>query len=508
MSAREGRPRGDRGGRGRGLGLTNPSTGNESEARAHHPVSASGGSDTGGGFVNRGGNRGRGPSRGRGPRETTGSPRNRLGNDEYTSGDLIFRYRSGSRCRLFFPGRSDLLCISQNTGATTPDPQITRKEDENVQLTNMTPKEDLAKSLDLPLRTGYGEGEQFSLRTNYFKVTIDANLELFRYDVNIGPLSTSTPALDNRKKRRQFFNVLFEEVPDFQTRAAAVATDYANTLITCKRLFHENLLQKEYRQVYRGEYESAQGNNGPRGNNEQVYRVTVRFQGTVPISEIVRHVESQPADISDFTARQDAIQALNIIMDGTPNKDTAVFQSGQNKFYRFPRNEPHQLYVDAYRNLDLGGCLIGVRGYYSSIRTSTNRILLNLNAQCSPFYPELNLLQMIRLLSTGPDPVPSNHELEDFISKLRVKVVYSTDGNTNVIKVMTVRGFSHPWVPDRDSQGRDRYNRDGTIKMKGTKDVNHDWGTAKSVEFSTTNPVRTLTVQQYFQDSKILLVCQ
>ena len=363
----------------------------------------------------------------------------------------------------------------------------------------MARKEDLAKDLVLPLRTGYGEGKEFSLRTNYFKVDIDANFELFRYDVNIEPLSESVRALDNHRKRRQFFNVLFEEAPDFRKRADTIATDYANTLITCGRLFDKNLPKKIYRQIYRGEYESARGNNDPPRDNEQVYKVTVTIQSTVSISEIVRYIQSQPADVSDFTTRQDAIQALNIIMAGTPNKNTAVFQSGQNKFYQYPRNVTPTLYVKAYENWDLSGCLIAVRGYYSSIRTSTSRILMNVNAQCSPFYPEMNLLEMISEFRKGA--VSKNHELEDFISKLRVRTEYNKDGNKKVTKVMTVRGFSHPWILDYDSNGKKRFNKDGTIKYKGTKDVDHDWGTSKSVRFDTVNPARNLTVAEYFDQS-------
>ena len=399
-----------------------------------------------------------------------------------------------------------MLSIRQNQGATIPDPQITKKEDQNVGSTKLAPTEDLAKNLDLPLRTSYGEGKQFSLRTNYFKVNLDENLELFRYEVNIEPISESARALQNRRKRRQFFKVLFEEVSDFRMRAAAVATDYANTLITCGRLFDMKILEKKYRQIYRGEYEPARGNNDPPRDNEQVYMVTVKFQSTVSISEIVRYIESQPADVSDFTTRQDVIQALNIIMAGTPNKDTAVFQNGQNKFYQYPRNEPRQLYVDRYRTCDLSGCLIAVRGYYSSVRTSTNRILLNLNAQCSPFYPEMNLLEMINVFLSVPSPIPSRYELEDFISKLRVRTGYTMDGNKRTTRVTTARGFSHPRIEDRDGKGRNRYNKDGTIKMKGTKGVDHDFGTAESVRFNTINPVRSLTVTQYFKESKALVM--
>ena len=337
---------------------------------------------------------------------------------------------------------------------------------------------------------------------------LDEKLELFRYDVNIEPISESARGLQNRKKRRQFFNILLEEVPEFQMRGAAAATDYANTLITCGRLFDKNLSEKRYRQIYRGEHEPARGNNDPPRDNEQVYMVTVKFQGPVSISEIVRYIKSQPTDVSDFTTRQDAIQALNIIMAGTPNKDTAVFQSGQNKFYHFPGNEPHQHYGDAYKTWDLSGCLIAVRGYYSSIRTSTNRILLNLNAQCSPFYPELNLLEMMRVFLTGPLPTQRYHELEEFIDKLRVRTKYTMDGNQRVTRVVTVRGFSHPWIADLDGKGNNRYNKDGTLKMKGTKDVDHDWGTSNSVQFNTVNPVRSVTVTRYFKDSKTLLICR
>ena len=400
-----------------------------------------------------------------------------------------------------------MFFISTNQRAPIPESQITEKEDQNVRLTNKAQTEGLTKNLDLPLRTGYGNGKQFPLRTNYFEVKPNPNpkLELFRYDVNIEPMSESARALQNRRKRRQFFNVLFQEAPDFRMRAGAVATDYANTLITCGRLFHENRMEKIYRQVYRGEYESAQGNNDPPRDNEQVYMVTVKVQSTVSISEIVRCIESQPTDVSDLTTSQDAIQALNIIMAGTPNKDTAVFQSGQNKFYQYPRNERVQHYLDAYTTCALGNCLIAVRGYYSSIRTSTNRILLNLNAQCSPFYPEMNLLEMMELFSP---PRPNLHELEDFINKLRVRTEYTMDGNKRVKSVTTVRGFSHPWVADLDGEGRNRYNKDGTIKMKGTKGVDHDWGTSKSVRINTINPVRNLTVKQYFKESKTLLMCR
>ena len=375
-------------------------------------------------------------------------------------------------------------------------------------MTKQASIKDLAKYFYIPLRPGYGEGTQFSLLTNYFHVQLDKNLELYRYEVKIEPISESARALQNRNKRRQFFNNLFEEVEDFRMHGAAIATDYANTLITRGPLFDRSLRAKAYRQVYLGEYEDARVVGDPPRPKEQEYEVTVTLKGKVSIPEIIRNIGSQPTDVSDFPPNQDAIQALDIIMAGTPNKDKAVYQNGQNKFYPYLRNETNKTYVDAYQKFDLGGCLIAVRGYYSSIRTSTSRILLNLNAQCSPFYPEINLLHMMNRFTGGSSSRTSLQDLEDFINKLRVRTEYTLVGNKRVTKVATVGGFSHPWVPDFDGKGRQRFNEDRTVKMKGTKGVNHDWGTADSIQFETINPARRITITQYFQEGKDPLMCK
>lgn len=378
-----------------------------------------------------------------------------------------------------------------------PNPQITNKENENVQLTSQALTSDLSKYMALPLRPDYGEGEQFVLRTNYFDVQVNMKLELFKYDVTIEPTSEGAQALQNSRKRRQFYKLLFEEVSDFQMRGAAIATDYANTLITCGRLFDEFLPEKNYHQVYRGEYEHARGENDPPRPREQKYRVTVKPRGIASISEIMRYIRSEPTDISDFTSRHDATQALNIIMAGAPNKDATVFQSGQNKFYQYPRNEDNRGFAAAYGTWDLGSCLIAVRGYYSSIRTSTSRILLNLNAQCSPFYPEINLLELMQRFGQSPQ------DLEDFIKKLRVRTEYTQDGKQQITRMMTIRGFSHPWIEDLDGRGNLRYNSDRTVNMKGTKGVDRAWGTAEFIQFACDafTPARMLSVRAYFQQS-------
>ena len=88
-----GGPRGNRGGRGGGKGITNTSTGIESEDRAGHADSTRGRPNVDRGSVDRGGHRGRHPSHDprRGPGVPERSPPKRLGDDDHTSGDRIFR---------------------------------------------------------------------------------------------------------------------------------------------------------------------------------------------------------------------------------------------------------------------------------------------------------------------------------------------------------------------------------------------------------------------------------
>lgn len=298
----------------------------------------------------------------------------------------------------------------------------------------------LVQDRDVPTRQAYGTSESnFELRTNYFDVKLVSDKPLFKYTVTIEPVSKKkSDAIINGRKRRQLYKLLFEEIPDFRELRAGIATDYVKTVITSKRLYNESLSQKDYEQVYRNEFEQSLQEKDTARSSEQSYRVTVKPAGVVPISELIRYINSQPNDPSDFTHRFDAIQALNIIVAGHPNKDETIFQSGQNKFFRYPRKQANIDFKTAYEKYDLGGCLLGVRGYYSSIRTSTSRILLNVNAQCSAFYPEMNLLDLFVMWSI-PDKSDrvsrTTEELERFVNKLRVRVEHTK-------RVKTIIGFS------------------------------------------------------------------
>ena len=345
----------------------------------------------------------------------------------------------------------------------------------------------------LPLRPGHGvTGSVVYLRTNYFKMTINAGKKLFKYtltlkakhkepkkDKKTGKVTTPPVPPERSRKRRQALALLFEH-QDFRSIGHGVATDYGSTVITSKELPLGDEGTKEYVVVYR-EVEDLEP-----ASNPIIYTFKFSYGGLVPTTELLRYLASTPTDPSDFTGKDDAIQALNIIVARTPNFNPGVFQSGNNKFFHYP--------TDPENYDDLGSGLIAVRGYYSSVRTSTLRTLLNVNTQTSPFYPAINVLDLI-----GHHGRDDWLAVENFLHLLRVKTKYMKhqDG-TEAIKVKTIVGFSQQWDDVLDSKGKAVTVGKGiAVKRRNVqvKPLNAQQVSFQCKEFDN----KTLTVEVYFK---------
>ena len=384
-----------------------------------------------------------------------------------------------------FTDRCDVL--SPPGGETTPSQAVHAKEDAVVASNKELSLDTLSLAdFKLPLRPGYGTiGRVIHLRTNYFAMVIDPDRSIYKYTVSIKAerkkrkgdgMEQEEPKPG--RKQRQAFSILFEE-QEFRALHPGLATDYANSILTSTPLKLGPTKSKVFNCIYRDVEDRVARPNATR------YSFTITEAGTVPTQELLRYLASTTTDPSDFAGRADAVQALNIIVARTPNLDPQVFQSGQNKFYKYPTNEQEYL--------DLTGGLIAVRGYYSSVRTATARILLNLNAQTSPFYPACGMIELIEKfgLSRWGDT-------EKFIQKLRVKTQYLKDEKKQIeVKVKTVQGFSHKRGEERDKK---------TGKMKRVGNAEGDHGDATQIkfdcsEFPSESPI---SVQQYFLKSKFV----
>ena len=379
------------------------------------------------------------------------------------------------------------LVFSPPGGETTPSKSVHQKEDAVVASNNELSLSTLTiRDTPLPLRPGYGKnGRVIYLRTNYFEMAIDPEILIYKYTVTIKAerKKRNEDGMEQEepkegRKQRQAFAVLFEQ-PEFRNLHPGLATDYANTILTSTPLKLGPTKSKVFNFVYRDVEDRVASPNATR------YSFTITEAGSVPTQELLRYLASTTTDPSDWAGKADAVQALNIIVARTPNFEPQVFQSGQNKFYRYP--------TDEHNYLDLADGLIAVRGYYSSVRTATGRILLNLNAQTSPFYPARNMVKLIE--SFG---LKQPWDTEKFIQKLRVKTQYLTDKKGQIeVKVKTVQGFSH-------KRGERRDEKTGKIKRFGNAEG--DLLDATQIKFDCSDFPRDspISVQQYFLKSKYI----
>ncbi|KAL9047618.1 MAG: hypothetical protein Q9206_006614 [Seirophora lacunosa] len=396
-----------------------------------------------------GGARGYGGGRegsGLGGRGTTGSGNKRqLGNDEYTK-----------------PGWN--IFNPQNE---IPNRDVAAKEEKDRPRDNPSIYQTFGNDISLPLRPGFGKlGGKINLRTNHFALTLVAGKTMYRYHVN-----TSDPEIPPGRKRRQFFSNLLREIPALQNMRSRVATDYSSTLITAGKIDFESFADKmsevklveekpsedeSAKDILYEETSTAAKSMGKKSDEEEFYlkyheegapprsiekasRVTISLVGLVPTSELANYLRSTPEDSTHLESRLTTIQALNIVVNATPNQEDAIYQASRNIFAAYPRNS-NPMEMTVYENVNLTGGLIGVRSYYSSAKTSTARLLLNLHGQCSAFYPELNLLKLIELFEASGK---SWSAIERFVRRLRVRFNYIKKDGRIIETIKTVCGFYH-----------------------------------------------------------------
>lgn len=346
----------------------------------------------------------------------------------------------------------------------------------------------ISENTNFPVRPGFGKaGAPVILRTNHFALSLDPEKAIYRYHVDI-----SKPKIPEGRKRRQFFVNMFREdnVCQQMSENHCLATDYAETLISVGELPLGPSDKVSFLLQYHEQDELAR-------DNVKASQVTISLVGLVPTSELLQYLQSVPAHSPDFQNSVDStIQAMNIIINATPNEKSEIYQPGRNVFAEYPRNG-NLFTMNAYSNVNLGDGLIGVWGYYSSTKTSTGRILLNLHGHCSAFYPELNLHELMRTQCPGGRDI---YALEKFLRKLRVRFRYMKDEKGQMIEtIKTICGFSHVRTELRGVDGQIKRDKNRNPAMIGNADRNYGSSAQITFECFKYAPSTTITVAEYFK---------
>ena len=310
----------------------------------------------------------------------------------------------------------------------------------------------------LPARPSYGTtGEAIVLRTNYFELRARPESQIFRYDFEISPKIEK-----NKRKTHRLIQLLFDHGPK-ELKQDHVATDYHSYLVTAKPLPFKaasHVLSMKY-------YELEDG--GPRPDATE-YKMEIKQGRPMYLKRLLDFVSNPLGTESNGFDKAGIIQVLNSVITRTAKENPDIYGGGKSeKYYRYlASNDPM---------FELGGGLVAIKGFYTSVRTSTARLLVNINVANAAFYPAINLYELMKEHTHNPLKYAESG-LEQFITNL--KVSHTFYGKKTV---KTVKGFSKPLQDDKNDQPR----------MGNAHTIRFRWENKGSREF--------ITVYDYFKHS-------
>ncbi|KAK8169311.1 Piwi domain-containing protein [Phyllosticta citrichinensis] len=321
-----------------------------------------------------------------------------------------------------------------------PDPIVTKTENQVVKSV-VGAVSSLGLEDQLARRPDYGTlGRETTVYTNYFALSLKNAPDIYRYAVSIQPEE------QQKRKKRRILEILLD---DRVWSSAICATDYSQVVITNKKV---TLAEGPHnRRAFQVQWYPADGEPIPdrvegqeeseareRARTKNTKTVLVEELGTVSLQELLSSLKSDNMGVQ-YPLKEEAIQALNIILSKAPQTAHDMAAVGQNKYFPINGNRHAERH-----NLSEG--LQALRGYFASARTSISRLLVNINVSTAAFYKAGSLLELMQDY-LGPTNRSPQHmlRLDSFIRLLRVETNYMTarDGSGRRIrKVKTICGLA------------------------------------------------------------------
>ncbi|KAI1415502.1 Piwi-domain-containing protein [Hypoxylon sp. FL1857] len=262
----------------------------------------------------------------------------------------------------------------------------------------------------IPHRAAYGtQGSNVLLLANYIKLKAEKNL--FRYKVTLGGQERDKPT--GRKLARIIVLLLrriIEESNSILTDKMLV-TDFSEILISCVEI-PESALNKTHDISYFHEDEKRAGENA------LTFQLKIEREKDLPTIALGRSSRNN----------ESMTQALNIFLNYYSKSSKNHITIGSSRSFPLKNNN----------QIKLGSGLITIKGYYSSIRPASGRVLANINVSYGVFYPESRLDDIIRNYR-GP-----YEQLARILKGVRVKPLYdikNKDGDS-VRRAKTIFGFA------------------------------------------------------------------
>ena len=237
-------------------------------------------------------------------------------------------------------------------------------------------------------------------------------LILHRYSIAISPDATG-------KKLAQIVRLMYLD-DYFSTLKDDMVTDFRSNIISRVQFKSPRIVVKI---KYRNENEDT-----PKESATE-YQVKIEESGRFPVETLIASLTSTSIDI--YPDKPSAVQALNIILGHHGKASQEIATVGKNKSFSITGNGTG----------DLRSGLIALRGFFTSVRAATARILVNINVTNGAFYEPAPL--NVAMNKHGLKSLPV---LERFLKRIRVKVIHLPEkknaAGQPVPRIKTIMGLA------------------------------------------------------------------
>lgn len=262
---------------------------------------------------------------------------------------------------------------------------------------------------------------------------------LHKYNVDFGQEKVS-------KNDKAKLIVAILQRPEFRAQELQWATDYSNIIVITKKLQFNNIegraLAKDPNNDDLPSQPTSQAARNAVARRTKKFKVI--YKDTFALQDLISYLR-RTYQGQEYQGRADVIQLLNIIVSKPCRDSRLISTGGQNAFF------PIQGHC-CFSAVDLRGGLSAYRGFFSSVRYSVSRMLVNLNVANGAFFNEQPLRDLINDICGG-NPTATDKaalaKVEPIIARLKVQTQYMVPRDANGAKIAQgkplrkVRTLSH-----------------------------------------------------------------
>ncbi|KAI1742458.1 ribonuclease H-like domain-containing protein [Xylaria scruposa] len=330
--------------------------------------------------------------------------------------------------------------FSPPEGIPAPDPVVTKTEN-SVLSSSPAAFTSLSLREVFPPRPSYGkQGNRIILRANYFTLEPSLKLVLYRYSWSVQKEEKQeSEKQDGKKNKAQKLEgkklgrviQLCLESPNLAGFRNDVVTDFRAVLIA-----RRDIPDQEITVAYR-----AEGEDEPRPNATR-YTLELKKNQKLHAADLVSHLTSTDLN-SQYGGQLDAVQALNILVNHYAKSSSEITTLGTSKSFP-PVRDDDRANKTPKNHEDLGAGLTAVRGYFTSVRAATARMLLNANVSHAAFYRKGPLRNVMEIFLRENNNL---YKLASFLKKVRITANHlkkKNDKGQIVERVKTIYSLAAP----------------------------------------------------------------